>query len=213
METRSREVKARHNSSIVMRVTPGHFATRHSHINYYVDLTKIKSQHKTARLAGRELAEPYARTTPIDTIVCLDGVEVIAAFTALALSESTTQSMNAGSNIAVITPELNASGQLIFRDNVQSMIWNQGVLLMVASATTGNTITQAIECIEYYSGRMCGISAVFSAIPRAGDFDINSIFTAQDVPDYHTFLPADCPNCKAHQKIDALVNSYGYSKL
>ena len=158
-----------------MRVTPGHFATRHSHINYYVDLTKIKSQHKTARLAGRELAEPYARTTPIDTIVCLDGVEVIAAFTALALSESTTQSMNAGSNIAVITPELNASGQLIFRDNVQSMIWNQGVLLMVASATTGNTITQAIECMNTTAAG-CVASALFSAPYRDLAILISTVF-------------------------------------
>jgi orotate phosphoribosyltransferase len=196
-----------------MRVTPGHFATRHSHINYYVDLTNIKCQHKVAQLTGRELAVHYNRTTPIDTIVCLDGVEVVASFLAATLSESTSQSMNAGSSIAVLTPEINYSGQLIFRDNVQSMIWNRGVLLLVASATTGNTITQAVECIDYYSGRISGISAIFSAIPKAGDYEILSIFSSQDVPGYETYSPADCPSCKAHHKIDALVNSFGYSKL
>ncbi|NLM77521.1 MAG: orotate phosphoribosyltransferase [Ruminococcaceae bacterium] len=176
-------------------------------------MTDIRCQHKTAQLAGRELAEPYIRTTPLDTIVSLDGVEVVASFMAMTLSESTSQSMNAGCNIAIITPEVNSSGQLIFRDNVQSKIWNHSVLLLVASATTGNTITQAVECIDYYSGRICGISALFSAIPNAGDLPINCIFSAQDVPDYATYSPADCPSCKAHQKIDALVNSYGYSKL
>ncbi len=213
METRAREIKAHHNHLISMRITPGHFATRHSHINYYVDLTNIKCQHKIAQLAGRELAAPYIRTTPIDTIVCLDGVEVVASFVAMTLSESTSQSINAGNSIAIVTPEINSSGQLIFRDNVQSMIWNRGVLLLVASATTGNTITQAVECIDYYSGRISGISAIFSAISKAGDCEINSIFTIDDVPGYETYLPADCPSCKAHHKIDALVNSYGYSKL
>jgi len=213
METRSREIKAHHNHLITMRITPGHFATRHSHINYYIDLTNIKCQHKIAQLAGRELAGPYIRTTPVDTIVCLDGVEVVASFMALTLSESSSQSMNAGNSIAIVSPEVNSSGQLMFRDNVQSMIWNRGVLLLVASATTGNTITQAVECIDYYSGRISGISAIFSAIPKAGDCDINSIFTGNDVPGYETYSPADCPSCKAHHKIDALVNSYGYSKL
>ncbi len=213
METRFREIKAHSDSSIIMRVTPGHFATRNSHINYYVEVTRIKSLHKTARLAGRLLAEPYAQTTPIDTIVCLEGVEAVAAFTALTLSESTSRSMNAGQNIAVVTPELNATGQLIFRDNVQPMIWNQGVLLMVASATTGITINQAIECIEYYNGRISGISAIFSVVQRSEGHKINSIFTLEDLPDYRTYSPADCPRCQARQKIDALVNSYGYSRL
>ena len=213
METRSREIKAHHNHLISMRVTPGHFATRHSHINYYIDLTNIKCQHKIAQLAGHELAGPYIRTTPVDTIVCLDGVEVVASFMALALSESSSQSMNAGNSIAIISPEINSSGQLMFRDNVQSMIWNRGVLLLVASATTGNTITQAVECIDYYSGRISGISAIFSAITKAGDCEINSIFTGNDVPGYETYLPSECPSCKAHHKIDALVNSYGYSRL
>lgn len=213
METRSREIKARKNAQISIRVTPGHFATRHSHINFYVDMTQVKCQHKMAQLAGRELASHYARTTPIETIVCLDGIEVVAAFLAAALSDGELKSLNAGSSIAVVTPEINTSGQLMFRDNVQSMIWNHNVLLLVASATTGNTITQAMECIAYYGGRISGICAVFSAIPRIGELDIQSIFSGDDVPGYETYSPADCPDCRAHHKIDALVNSFGYSKL
>ena len=213
METRSREIKSAENPQISMRVTPGHFATRYSHINYYVDLTQIKCQHLVARMAGQELASRYDRNSAIDTIVCLDGIEVVAAFLADALSSSAGRSFNLGSNIAIVTPEINTSGQLMFRDNVQKLIWNHSVLLLVASATTGNTITQAMECIDYYSGRISGICAIFSAILQVGDMKIESIFSAHDVPGYETYLPADCPECQAHHKIDALVNSFGYSKL
>ncbi|MBP8988961.1 MAG: orotate phosphoribosyltransferase [Clostridia bacterium] len=213
METRAREIKARNNPQIRMRVTPGHFATRNSHINYYVDLTQVKCLHKMAKLAGQELAVHYGLTIPIDTIVCLEGVEVVAAFMALALNERAGLSQHEDQSIAIVTPEVNSSGQLMFRDNTQSMIWNRSVLLLVASATTGHTITQAVECIDYYNGRISGISALFSAIHKAGDYVINSIFSREDVPDYETYSPADCPSCKAHHKIDALVNSFGYSKL
>ena len=212
METRSREIKSRSQPQVNMRVTPGHFATRHSHINYYVDMTNIKCLHATARLAARELAAHYVKLTPVDTIVCLDGTEVLGAFMAAALSE-TGRGVNKDNNIAILSPEVNTSGQLMFRDNMQSMLWNHNVLLLVASATTGNTINQAIECIEYYSGRISGICAIFSAIPSIHGLAINSIFSIDDVPGYATYSPADCPECKAKRKIDALVNSFGYSRM
>ena len=40
-----------------------------------------------------------------------------------------------------------------------------------------------------------------------------SIFDPNDLPDYQTYDSHECPFCKAGQRIDALVNSYGYSKL
>jgi orotate phosphoribosyltransferase len=213
METRSREIKSRNQPQVSMRVTPGHFATRHSHINYYVDMTNIKCLHVIARLAARELAAHYVKLTPVDTIVCLDGTEVIAAFLAAALSDGDSRGINAGSQIAILTPEINTSGQLMFRDNMQSMIWNRNVLLLVASVTTGNTITQARECIDYYSGNISGICAIFSAIPEVGDIAVHTIFTVEDVAGYATYSPADCPDCRAKRKIDALVNSFGYSRI
>jgi orotate phosphoribosyltransferase len=212
METRSREVQSRKQKLITMHVTPGHFATRNSHINYYIDLTDIKSLHKMARLAGRELAGHYAQT-PVDTIICLDGTEVLAAFMAASLSDDDARSINHGSQISVLTPEINISGQLMFRDNMQRMIWDRNLLLLVASATTGTTVSQAIECIAYYNGRINGISAIFSAVQEINDIPVQSIFTINDVAGYATYLPADCLDCKAKRKIDALVNSFGYSKL
>ena len=213
METRFKEIKSHNRPLVSIRVMPGHFATRNSHINYYVDMTQIKCQHATARMAAQELAARYVQMTPIETIVCMDGTEVVAAFLAQAISEGDSRSMNAGSTIAILTPEINTSGQLMFRDNMQSMLWNRNVLLLVASATTGNTINQAIECIEYYSGRISSICAIFSAIPSIHGLAIQSIFTIDDVPGYATYAPADCPECKAKRKIDALVNSFGYSRM
>jgi orotate phosphoribosyltransferase len=212
METRSKEIKSRVHPLVSMTITPGHFATRNSHINFYVDLTAIKSQYKIARLAGQELAARYSDLTAVDTIVCLDGTEVLGAFMAAALSE-TGRGVNKDNNIAILTPEINTSGQLMFRDNVQKMIWNRNVLLLVASATTGTTVIQAMECIDYYNGRISGICAIFSAIDEIGNVPVRSIFNIDDVPGYATYAPADCPECKARHKIDALVNSYGYSRI
>ena len=49
METRILEIKSKSNSKIKIGVIPGHFATNHSHVNYYIDMTKIKTHHKVAK--------------------------------------------------------------------------------------------------------------------------------------------------------------------
>ena len=56
METRIQEIAARGNKSVKIGVIPGHFATNHSHVNYYVDMTSIKSFHRMAKNAAVELA-------------------------------------------------------------------------------------------------------------------------------------------------------------
>ena len=42
---------------------------------------------------------------------------------------------------------------------------------------------------------------------------VNSIFNSEDVPGYETYSSHECPMCKQGEKVDALVNSYGYSML
>ncbi len=69
--------------------------------------------------------------------------------------------MNAGHDINVITPELNASNQMIFRDNTQKKIWGKDVLLLMAPVSTGKTINRAVECLQYYSGKLVAIAAIF----------------------------------------------------
>ena len=213
MEQRSIQIKSKHNSKMAIKIIPGHFATNHSHINYYIDMTSMKHVHSMAHEAAVEMSECYNKTTPIDTIICMDGCEVIGAFLAYELAKTDIHGMNDGKSICVITPEFNANGQFIFRDNIQPMVWGKKVLLLIASATTGKTINRSLECIQYYGGDVVGISAIFSAIPEMKGVKIDALFTADDLPDYHTYPFHDCPDCQQNRKIDAIVNSYGYSKI
>ena len=43
--------------------------------------------------------------------------------------------------------------------------------------------------------------------------EINSIFNDDDVPDYMTYEGNNCPMCARGERLDAIVNSYGYSVL
>lgn len=212
MENRAIQIKSRADSRIYINIIPGHFATNHSHINYYIDMTSIKYQMGMAREAAVQLAGRYM-TVPIDTIICMDGCEIIGGFLARELTKTGHISVNGAEDMFVITPEFNSSGQIIFRDNIQNMIWNKNVLLLLASATTGKTITRSIECIKYYGGTVAGVSAIFSAIPEKDGISVDALFTDKDITEYHSYSFGDCPDCKRKLKIDAIVNSYGYSKV
>lgn len=49
MEERMQIIQAAGNSKIQIGVIPGHYATNHSHINYYVDITSLKTGYKMAK--------------------------------------------------------------------------------------------------------------------------------------------------------------------
>ena len=213
MEARAINITSKQDKSLKIKIIPGHFATNHSHINYYIDMTGIKTKHNVARAAGELLAKEYANSTDIDTIVCMDGTEVIAAYLADSLAENSYGTLNRDKTIRIITPEFNTNGQMIFRDNIQKCVWNQNILLLIASASTGKSIIRSLECIKYYGGKVVGISALFSAIENQYHVPVNALFTPDDLPDYHTYRYDECPFCKNGQKIDAIVNSFGYSKI
>lgn len=213
MEHEAFIIKYKPNRNIFIRAYPGHFATNHSHINYYIDVTDVKHNHVMARTAAREMATQYAISTMVDTIICMDGAEIIGGFLARALAKSDIMSINSNAEICVIRPEYNTSGQMIFRDNLVPMIRGKHILLLIASVTTGKTIIRSLECIKYYGGVLTGISAVFSAVPEAAEKPIHHLFGREDIPDYHTYPFDSCPLCENKVKIDAIVNSYGYSAL
>ena len=213
METRAINITSKQDKDLKIKIIPGHFATNHSHINYYIDMTRIKTKHQKAKAAGKILAKEYASNTEIDTIVCMDGTEAIAAYLAESLSDSGYGNINRDKSIRIITPEFNTNGQMIFRDNMQKSVWGKNILLLIASASTGKSIIRSLECIKYYGGNIVGISALFSAIADQYHVPIKAIFTPDDMPDYHTYKYDECPFCKKGQKIDAIVNSFGYSKI
>ena len=201
------------NNHVPLKITTGHFATNHSHINYYLDVTTLKARMSEARQAAEALAGMYMYDTVVDTIVCLDGTQIIGAYLAEALTNAGVMSKNAHQTIYVLAPEFNSNSQMIFRENTQPMIAGKHILLLMASITTGKTIAKAIECIRYYGGNLEGISAIFSALEEMDGIHINSVFGKRDLPDYQAYDYRDCPYCRQGVKLDALVNSYGYSKL
>ncbi len=212
MENRQIDITAQNNNNVKLGLIPGHFATNHSHVNYFVDMTTTKTRYRAAREAARELAKFYAHNKQIDTILCFEGTEMIGAFLAHDLC-SASNSMSTGLDISVITPETNMNNQMIFRDNLQKDIYGKQILLLMASVSTGKSITRCVDCLKYYSGKLAGIAAIFSAIPEYEGMKIDSVFTMEDIPEYKTELPSRCPLCAEGVKVDAIVNSFGYSKI
>lgn len=205
------KVTSSRNALASIKVLKGHFATRNSHLNTYIDMSNL-NKYQDAREAARVLADQLTNVY-VDTIVCLDGTENIGSFLAYLMAESTMYSMNRGNNIAVITPEFNNSGQILFRDNTVNSIKGQHVLVLAATVTTGKTVRQAMDSIEYYGGKCVGIASLFSAVTALAGKPIISVFSSKDIPDYKSYEPGFCPLCKEGKMLDALVNSYGYSVL
>lgn len=200
-------------SQVPLKVMPGHFATNHAHVNYYLDSTTLKSRQSEARETARALVGAYVYNTVVDTIVCLEGMQVVGAYLADELTQAGVMSRNAHQTIYVVSPEFNSNSQMIFRDNLQPMIKGKNILLLLAVVTTGKTIAKGMECIQYYGDILQGISAIFTAVDQVDGIPIHSVYTKRELPDYQAFDFRECPFCQKGQKLDALVNSYGYSKL
>lgn len=212
MDERLQDLRSTKNPKARIKIMKGHFATSHSHINTYIDMSTVKVRHNNCRETAKVLAAEYMHSTPVDTIVCLEETDTIGTFMAEQLADDK-YSLSSGNNISIVSPEYHQSGQILFRDNVQRMIKNQQVLILAPSITTGKSVNQAIEAILYYGGTVCGICAVFSSVSKINGLEVKSIFESRDIPDYRAFAPNECPMCKAGQRIEAIVNSYGYSQL
>lgn len=203
----------RRRGNVPLRVAKGHFATNHSHINYYIDITYHKTRLSEAKASAYELVSHFINDTPVDTIICLDGTAVLGAFVAEELTKSGFRTINLHQTIYVLEPEVSSSSQLIFRDNIQPMIRGKHVLILMASVTTGFTAKRAIEAIGYYGGHVAGVAAIYRAVDQIEGYPVRSIYSVKDLPDYESYDYRDCPYCKQGKKLDALVNSYGYSAL
>jgi len=206
-------IRSATNPDMEITALSGHFATRHCHTTHYLDVTRIKHEFTMAREAAIALARNYASDKKVDTIVCLDGSEVIGAFLARHLSKEDSLSVNQNKSINVVTPEYDMNGQLIFRDNLYPMVTGKDVLILISTVNSGKTARRAIECVRYYGGRPQCVAAIFSKMGLVAGVPVFGLFTPRDLPDYATYSSQDCPMCKASQRIDALANSYGLSKL
>lgn len=206
-------IVSKQNNKIFADAIPGHFATNHSHINYYLDMSALKHCQSLAAEAAQYIAY-HLSATSVDTILCLEGTEYIGAFLARELTRDGLGGMNVGKDLYLVEPESNVNGQFIFADNLRAMVEHMNVLVLVTSASTGQTLSQTRECVEYYGGRIAGYSALFSNIAELGGKPVISLFSGEDLPHYHNYVHGrNCPDCVAGVPLDAIVTPQGYTKL
>lgn len=212
MENRYQKIYAS-GCAAPLKVRGGHFATNHAHINYYIDMTTLKARISEAQEVAKSLAGLILHDTVVDTIVCMEGTEVIGGFLAEELTKAGVLSMNAHRTMYVLTPEFNSNSQIVFRENILPMIQGKNVVLLMASVTTGQSLNKGIEAIQYYGGVLRGVTAVFSVLDEINGYRIASVFGKREVPDYAHADYRDCPLCRQGIRLEALVNAYGYSNL
>ena len=63
MEARMVKLYARNNNHVALHAIPGHFATSHSHINFYIDMTSLKTRANEAQEVAKSLAGDYVNST------------------------------------------------------------------------------------------------------------------------------------------------------
>lgn len=207
------KIRSKEHPNMVLKAIPGHFVKTHSHANYYFDMTTLNSRMSEALTVARELSKQIETDTIVDTIVCLDGCEIIGAYLAQELSKAGVYSTNKHETFYVITPERMDSGQILLRDTFFSMVRGKHILILLASATTGQSIKRAVQTLSYYGGTISGISAIFSAADYVMGIPIRSLFTIADVPDYKAYDPDGCELCRKKIPVDALANGFGFSRI
>ena len=93
------------------------------------------------------------------------------------------------------------------------MISGKRVLILAVSVATGRTVEAAVDAVRYYGGQVAGICSIFATVEECAGFPVHSAFNPKDLPDYGCYTSGNCPLCKRGEKIDALVNCYGFSKI
>ncbi|MFV0465346.1 MAG: orotate phosphoribosyltransferase [Lachnospiraceae bacterium] len=192
---------------------PGHFATTSTHFNYYIDLNTLKTRKNEAEEVARVLRMKINMLPFVDTIICMDGTEVIGTLLAEQFEQNHFMTNNVHETIYVISPEETSRYEIIFRDNNKGAMHGKHVVILLATVTTGETLRRTLEAVHYYGGIVEGIASVFTMIDELDGYPIHSVFHQEDIPAYQAFHPIECPFCQKGQKIDAMVNRFGYSKI
>lgn len=198
---------------VTLRVAQGHFATRNSHTNYFIDVTNQQSCLQEADAVAQQLAQRLLSYTMVDTILCMDGTRVIGTCLARQLSQESYPAINAGKDIYLLRENLSSNGQLIFRDNARFMLEGKNVLLLLASITTGGTVRKGMRCVSYYGGKTAGVASIYSHLKDVDGTPVISLFDTGHLQGYASYSPEECPLCKQGVEIDAVVDNFGYSKL
>ena len=205
-------VPAKGNKRIRLNVYPGHFATSHAHVDNYFSMSEVRTNCTMAAEAAGLLSEAF-RYKPVDSVISLEYTQIIAAFVAKNLSDSSGRDINSGADIHVLTPQINSNNQLTFTSDMQPFVTNKNGLLILSTVSTGRSLARAADCIRYYGGNLVGIGAVFSAIEESGGMPIQTIFKKGDLASYNSYRTDECPFCKAGRKLDGLVTTGGCTEI
>jgi len=145
------------NPNVILRAVPGHFVTPNAHVNYYLDMTTIKSRSNEAFAAAKELSKKVSPTSTVDTIVCMDGCDIIGAYLATELTQAGIISVNYHKSIYVITPEESHSGQLLFHISVYAEADER------YGASRGLPVPDLWQ--RAWGGAFCAFEAVYRPVP------------------------------------------------
>lgn len=197
--------------NLFLRVTKGHFMKTNGHMNYYIDVTMQKSRLSEARAVAEELVSYYKGNTIVDTILCLDEMQVVATCMAELLTAAGYMNLNAHQTIYILTPEKVSAGKFIFREGSASMIQGKNVLVLTSSVATGRTTSVAMDAVKYYGGTVAGLASIYSAVDECNGVPVRSVFDTKDLDGYYCVPAHECPLCKEGQMVDGVVNSYGFA--
>ena len=213
MENNAFSISLTKNPAITIDIISGHFTTNNVHTNNYLDVSALKSNTAIAKDVAREIAIPYLSSTLIDTIVCMEKMEVVGAYVAQELVQEGTSVMNTGNAIYVVSPINNAYGKLVFPDSAVKWVSGKNILLLFATVSSGRSLNIALECINYYGGNIVGISTLYRASQVKAVNEVHCLFTSDDIPGYKLSSASECEMCKNGQKLDAIISSEGYTKI
>ncbi len=181
------------------------------HMNYYIDVTMQKCRLSEANAVADELVSHCNSTMIVDTILCLDEMQVIATCMAEKLTASGFMNLNANQTIYILTPEKISAGRFIFREESIPMIAGKNVLILTSSVATGRTTKVAMDAVKYYGGTVSGLASIYSAVNECRGVPVYSVFDANDLDGYFCVPAHECRLCQEGRDIDGVVNSYGFS--
>ena len=146
------KIYARTDNRIQLKMIPGHFVTSQSHITHYLDLTTMKSRCAEAQRIASALAANYEASIPVDTIVCMDGLEVIV--------RDNYEPMINGKNILILNGSITTGSTL--NRAIESVLYYGGKIRGVAAIYSSvdsvatlpvHSIFQARDIPDYRSYR------------------------------------------------------------
>lgn len=202
------------DEKVFIHAMPGHFISSSNHLNFYIGTSDIKHNHDVSVDAAMLMSSYYVeRGIEADTVLCLYETQALGAYLAHELARPNMLNPNPDNTIYTIGPEYDAQGNIIFRDNLRKLITGRKVIILISCITSGKTVQRAMESVSYYGGTVVGITSIFSATKSINGVEVNTIFTADDVPGYQSYPSHDCPLCRGSMPVDAIANGYGYSLL